>query len=286
MVLTPALFRLHGRARRRLARRGAPRPTRSTSQGTVIIAGMGRFGQAVNRILTGLGHRPWCSTATPEVVERLRRLGIQRLLRRRRPARAAGRRRARRGARRWWWRSTSPEQAVRLVRHVRRRHPRSADDRPRPRPAPRLRAHRRRRDRDACARSSTPRCGPGGTRWRRSATAPARSTRALAEFARQDERMLDELAALWRPGRAGRGERRLPRPGARADRGDRGGAAGGRRPGKGNIGEPARRRASCLDSPVLLPPNSSVATAITSQSGQACGRVGSRTSTRVVPGRV
>ena len=92
-----------------------------------------------------------------------------------------------------------PEQAVRLVRYVRRRHPQVADHRPRPRPAPRLRARSPQARRWRARGLRRPRSRPAGTRSRRSATAEHEIDALLAEFVRQDERMLEELAALWRP---------------------------------------------------------------------------------------
>jgi CPA2 family monovalent cation:H+ antiporter-2 len=77
MVLTPALFLLHDR----LAARLGSGPTRADDeideQGTVIIAGMGRFGQTVNRMLAGLGHKTVVLDSHPETVAHMRALGIQ-----------------------------------------------------------------------------------------------------------------------------------------------------------------------------------------------------------------
>ena len=92
-----------------------------------------------------------------------------------------------------------PEKAVRMVRHDPAPASDAAAHRPGARPASRLRADRGRGDRDGARGLRPPRCRPGGIRWRRSGTATAEIDAALAEFARQDQRMLDELAALWRP---------------------------------------------------------------------------------------
>ena len=77
MLATPALFWLHGV----LARRFGDGPDRESDaideQGTVIIAGMGRFGQVVNRMLTGLGHRTVVIDNHPATVDRMRRFGIK-----------------------------------------------------------------------------------------------------------------------------------------------------------------------------------------------------------------
>ena len=77
MMLTPALFWLHGALTRRLG--DGPRRVADAidEPGTVIIAGMGRFGQTVNRLLTGVGHRTVVIDSRAETVERLRRLGIK-----------------------------------------------------------------------------------------------------------------------------------------------------------------------------------------------------------------
>ncbi len=77
MFLTPALFVLHDRIISRI--RSAPRPKEDVvdEQGTVIIAGMGRFGQIVNRMLKGLGHKTVVLDGRPETIERMRRFGIK-----------------------------------------------------------------------------------------------------------------------------------------------------------------------------------------------------------------
>jgi CPA2 family monovalent cation:H+ antiporter-2 len=77
MMLTPALFRLHAFLS---ARRGdgEGRPADAIDeQGAVIIAGMGRFGQVVNRMLTSLGHKTVVLDSRTETVDRMRRFGIK-----------------------------------------------------------------------------------------------------------------------------------------------------------------------------------------------------------------
>ncbi len=77
MVLTPALFRLDSLLTRLLPdgpRRG---PDAIAASGPVIVAGMGRFGQVVNRMLTGLGHRTVVLDSSLATVERMRALGIE-----------------------------------------------------------------------------------------------------------------------------------------------------------------------------------------------------------------
>ena len=133
----------------------------------MIIAGMGRFGQVVNRMLPGLGHRTVVLDSQPEMVERMRGLGIEAFYGDVDAAGAARRRRHRRGARRWCWRSTTPEARCGWPATSRRRHPELA-------------IIARARDRHhvyalhaagaatACARSSTARCTRASSRWRRS----------------------------------------------------------------------------------------------------------------------
>ncbi len=76
MMFTPALFLLQGRlaARQRDAGRAADEIDET---GTVIIAGMGRFGQVVNRMLTSLGHKTVVLDSQTTTIERLRRFGIK-----------------------------------------------------------------------------------------------------------------------------------------------------------------------------------------------------------------
>jgi CPA2 family monovalent cation:H+ antiporter-2 len=197
MMLTPALFRLQGLADRRLDVRARPEPEPIDAPGTVIIAGMGRFGQTVNRIVAGLGHRTVVLDGRPAVVERLRRLGIRGYygeVDRPEVLAAAGLAEARAVV----VAIDEPEQAVRLVRHIRARHPR-------------LPVIARARDRHHVYALAA----AGATVMVRevfeAAVEAGRHTlaalghrageidEALAEFARQDERMLDELAAVWRP---------------------------------------------------------------------------------------
>lgn len=79
MLLTPALFiayerwvmpRLHGKA-------GAAPADEIDRQGTVVIAGIGRFGQIVNRMLVAAGVRTVVLDHEAGIVERMRRIGIQ-----------------------------------------------------------------------------------------------------------------------------------------------------------------------------------------------------------------
>jgi CPA2 family monovalent cation:H+ antiporter-2 len=74
MVATPALFWLYELLTRRRPHRAADA---IDAEGTVVIAGLGRFGQVVNRMLRAQGHRTVVVDHRPEVVERMRGLGIE-----------------------------------------------------------------------------------------------------------------------------------------------------------------------------------------------------------------
>jgi len=77
MFLTPALFMIHDRVIARL-RAGPKRPDDVIDEeGVVIIAGMGRFGQVVNRLLVGLGHKTVVLDSHPQVINRMRKFGIK-----------------------------------------------------------------------------------------------------------------------------------------------------------------------------------------------------------------
>jgi CPA2 family monovalent cation:H+ antiporter-2 len=77
MFLTPVLFMLYERLQTRLARVPARSEDEIDEQGVVIIAGMGRFGQVVNRMLTGLGHKTVVLDSHPEAVDQMRVFGIR-----------------------------------------------------------------------------------------------------------------------------------------------------------------------------------------------------------------
>jgi CPA2 family monovalent cation:H+ antiporter-2 len=77
MMLTPALFLLHDRLSARLGGGARRAPDEIDEHGTVIIAGMGRFGQTVNRMLAGLGHKTVVLDSDPDSVDRMRALGIK-----------------------------------------------------------------------------------------------------------------------------------------------------------------------------------------------------------------
>lgn len=76
MALTPALFLLHDWINAR--RRPGYRPNEEIDEtGTVIIVGLGRFGQVVNRMLRAMGDKTVVIDNEVEVLARMRRFGIQ-----------------------------------------------------------------------------------------------------------------------------------------------------------------------------------------------------------------
>ena len=229
---SPAAARRAARARR----------SRSIETGTVIIAGMGRFGQTVNRIVTGLGHRTVVLDSRPEVVERLRRLGIDGYygdVDRPEVLAAAGHRRGEGGGGRD--RRSRAGGAAGAPR--RGRHPRVADHRPRPRPAPRLCSSSPPARRWRCGRSSRPRSRPAGTRSAalgHGGPGDRRGAGGVRSAGRADAR---RAAALWRPeipvdgtmpiSRRSAGRSRRSRRAVAARGGRRRGATGhARRPGR------------------------------------------------------
>lgn len=78
MLLTPPLFILYDRLIAPWLRRiDQPAPDTIEEQGTVVIAGMGRFGQIVNRLLIAAGVRTVVLDLHPAQIDILRKLGIQ-----------------------------------------------------------------------------------------------------------------------------------------------------------------------------------------------------------------
>ncbi|MGM4915354.1 monovalent cation:proton antiporter-2 (CPA2) family protein [Rhizobium ruizarguesonis] len=77
MVLTPGLFILFNRIVTLLDSRGATRADDEPEEGTVIVAGLGRFGQIVNRMLLANGHKPVVLDFRADVVDDLRKFGIR-----------------------------------------------------------------------------------------------------------------------------------------------------------------------------------------------------------------
>jgi CPA2 family monovalent cation:H+ antiporter-2 len=79
MLLTPALFIAYDRwVLPRLSGRDGVRPADAIDRrGSVVIAGIGRFGQIVNRMLVAAGVRTVVLDHEAATVERMRRIGIQ-----------------------------------------------------------------------------------------------------------------------------------------------------------------------------------------------------------------
>jgi CPA2 family monovalent cation:H+ antiporter-2 len=78
MVLTPLLFALSNRIVVMLDRRGGHRRNADQpDQGTIILAGVGRFGQIVNRMLLANGHKPVVLDYRADVVDNVRKFGVK-----------------------------------------------------------------------------------------------------------------------------------------------------------------------------------------------------------------
>lgn len=78
MLLTPLLFALHDRLiRHRGTRPGEAPPDPVDETGPVLIAGIGRFGQVVNRMARAAGIATVVLDADAGVVERMRRFGVK-----------------------------------------------------------------------------------------------------------------------------------------------------------------------------------------------------------------
>ncbi len=79
MLFTPLLFLLQGRLARWQAGRSpeARSPDEIDEKGPVLIAGIGRFGQVVNRMARSAGLSTVVLDADPAAVERMRRFGVK-----------------------------------------------------------------------------------------------------------------------------------------------------------------------------------------------------------------
>jgi monovalent cation:H+ antiporter-2, CPA2 family len=122
MFLTPALFMMHDNLIRRITEGPRKPDDEIDEQGVVIIAGMGRFGQIVNRMLMGLGHKTVVLDSHSETIERMRRFGIKGFYGEvHRPAllEAAGLANARAIV----LSIDDPDVAVQVTRYVKRNHP-------------------------------------------------------------------------------------------------------------------------------------------------------------------
>ncbi len=77
MLLTPLLFIFHDRLIAPLRGGEAPPDDEITEPGTVIIAGLGRFGQIVNRLLLANGHKTVVLDSHNELIAGLRKFGVE-----------------------------------------------------------------------------------------------------------------------------------------------------------------------------------------------------------------
>src|SRR5690606_28406450 len=79
MLVTPLLFIIHGQIRRRLNEKtGSDTPSDDIDeQQPIIIAGVGRFGQAVNRLVTMSGFQTTVLDHDLKVIQVMRRFGFK-----------------------------------------------------------------------------------------------------------------------------------------------------------------------------------------------------------------
>ncbi len=78
MLLTPALFILYERVSRRIHDAGDDlEPDEIAERGPVIIAGIGRFGQVVNRLVRGSGINTVVLDSDPVMIETMRQFGVK-----------------------------------------------------------------------------------------------------------------------------------------------------------------------------------------------------------------
>lgn len=197
MLLTPVLFFIHDQVVARVSD-GPIRPEDEIDeQGTVIIAGMGRFGQIVNRLLTSLGHKTVVLDSQSDTVDRMRRFGIKGFygaVDRPDLLEAAGIAEAKAVV----LALDDPEKAVQMAGYISRRHPH-------------VRIIARARDRHhvyqlyaAGARDSVREMFDSAVRAGRYALLALdydelEAEEIAAEFFEHDRRMLRELAGLWDP---------------------------------------------------------------------------------------
>lgn len=198
MTVTPAFVWVQAALGRRLGAHGRNETEPIDTTGPVIIVGMGRFGQTVNRILAGVGQPTVVIDREMRTVQRLRQLGIRAFVgdaTRPEILAAAGMR----NSKALVIAVDDPDLAVRLVEHTSRAFPH-------------VRIIARARDRHHAYRLQVAgrveivrEIFEGAvTAGRHTLLAlghPARDVDAItAEFVRRDAQMLAELAALWRPG--------------------------------------------------------------------------------------
>ncbi|WP_147124397.1 monovalent cation:proton antiporter-2 (CPA2) family protein [Shimia ponticola] len=77
MVLTPFLFIVFERISRRAPSPDAPEPDEINAQGRIIIAGVGRFGQTVNRMVQSAGFQTTVLDHNLETIQLMRKFGFK-----------------------------------------------------------------------------------------------------------------------------------------------------------------------------------------------------------------
>ncbi|MGI3166283.1 monovalent cation:proton antiporter-2 (CPA2) family protein [Pseudooceanicola sp. 200-1SW] len=77
MLLTPLFFIAYDRLSRRMNEEGAPEPDEIAEDGPVIIAGIGRFGQIVNRMVQSSGCKTIVLDNSMATIELMRRFGFK-----------------------------------------------------------------------------------------------------------------------------------------------------------------------------------------------------------------
>ncbi len=79
MLLTPLSFIIYERISKRMADGAEPRPEDDTidEEGTVIIAGVGRFGQVVNRFVRASGFKTVVLDSNLETIQLMRKFGLK-----------------------------------------------------------------------------------------------------------------------------------------------------------------------------------------------------------------
>ncbi len=77
MLLSPLLFIAHQSLSRRMDDKHNPKADEVTEKGTVLIAGHGRFGQIVNRMLIANGHKTVVLDHRAELVDGMRRFDVK-----------------------------------------------------------------------------------------------------------------------------------------------------------------------------------------------------------------
>ncbi len=80
MLITPLLFILYDTISKRLEDSGVIVPDEIDEEGPVIIAGVGRFGQIVNRLVQASGFRTVVLDNNPETIAVMRRFGVKAFL--------------------------------------------------------------------------------------------------------------------------------------------------------------------------------------------------------------